>query len=319
MPMIDDAVLVVGSGGFIGRALVEALSRRGLPTIALSRSPQAISHPLVEVATYSEGASAELSALLERSRVVVHLATGSTPGTSAARPLAEVAGNLHFTATLLEALQQRPGVGLLYVSSGGSIYTDTSQAPSAEDAPVRPHSYHGAGKLAAEYFISAWCDQFSGSAVAVRPSNVYGPGQPERPGFGVIPAAMGAVLRNECLHVWGDGSARRDYIYVEDFLDLCLAILGTPMQTGLLRVNACSGASTSLDQLFATLEAVSGRTLLRTYDHRRSVDASCIAMSPALAGSVYGWHSKTALEEGVRRTWLWRQSLHDRGQRGTAS
>lgn len=305
-PPLPDAILVLGASGFIGRALVQALAAEGTPVIAVSRGrPDVPHHPLAETVQLPEATEEGLVELVARSRAVVHLATTSTPGTSAARPLNEVDTNLRLTATLLQALQSRPGVELLYLSSGGSLYTEVHNGPARETARVRPRSYHGAAKLAAEAFISAWCDQFGSRATILRPSNVYGPGQPERPGFGIIPAALGKTLRGEQLQIWGDGSARRDYIYVDDLTRLCSAVLARPMREGATVLNACSGESTSLNTLLDTIGAVTGRPLSRDYRPTRSIDAPAVKMDPGEAFALYGWRHATPLPAGIAAAWRW--------------
>jgi UDP-glucose 4-epimerase len=301
---VPEAILVLGAGGFIGRNLTQSLAKRGIPVIAVSRSDSHGAHALIEKVVGDFRDPAQFEPLLRRSRAVVHLATTSTPGTSAAQPLAEVETNLHFTAALLQALHVHPQVELLYMSSGGSLYADTTIEPSRESARLQPRSYHGAAKLAAETFISAWCHQTGGKVTILRPSNVYGPGQPERKGFGVVPAAFGTMLRNEVMHIWGDGNARRDYIYIDDLIELCALALTTPKPPGVVRTfNACSGISVSLNELLAIMESVTGKSLQRSYDQGRAVDASCIAMDSSLAAQVFGWRHQTSLAEGLRRTW----------------
>lgn len=302
---MTEAILILGGGGFVGRSLTQTLALKGTPVITVNRSTPGFEHPLVESIVGELREPEAFASLLARSRTVVHLASTSTPGTSAAQPLQEVNTNLYITASLLQALQDHPGVELLYMSSGGSLYGDTSGLPSDEDARVHPRSYHGAAKLASEYLISAWCDQFDGNATILRPSNIYGPGQPERPGFGVIPAAFGKILRNETLHIWGDGSVRRDYVYIDDLVRLCTMILDASMPKGTRIFNACSGTSVSLNELFDVMEAATGKPLHRNYDAGRPVDASCIAMDATHAAKVYGWRHQTSLEEGLRRTWKW--------------
>lgn len=298
-----DSILILGAGGFIGRNLSRSLADRGIPVIAVSRSGDVTPHALIERLIGDFREPEQLAPLLQRSRAVVHLATTSTPGTSAARPLHEIETNLHLTGALLQALHLHPKVELLYMSSGGSLYADTTTEPSSESAQLQPRSYHGAAKLASESFISAWCSQSGGAATILRPSNVYGPGQPERKGFGVIPAALGTMLRGEVLHVWGDGSARRDYIYIDDLVELCISALTMPMPAGVRTFNACSGTSISLNELLAIMESITGKPLQRSYDPGRAVDASCIAMDPALAAQAYGWRHRTSLKAGLRQTW----------------
>lgn len=301
---MPNAVLVLGATGFIGRALVQALANSGTPVIAVSRSQldHSANH-IIEPVQLSTATERDLLDLVARSRAVVHLATTSTPGTSTARPLNEIDTNLRLTATLLQAMQSQPAVELLYMSSGGSLYTQSNDVPARETALVRPRSYHGAAKLAAEAFISAWCDQFGGRATILRPSNVYGPGQPERPGFGIIPATFGKILRDEELQIWGDGSTSRDYIYIDDLVRLCTSVLARPMQEGASVVNACSGESTSLDTLLDTIETITGRPLRRTYLPPRNVDASIIKMDPGKALALYGWHYETELSSGIAEAW----------------
>lgn len=301
--MAADSILIVGAGGFIGRNLTQSLAESGIPVIAVTRSGAVTTHELVEQVSADLHEPEQFLPLLQRCRAVVHLATTSTPGTSAARPLHEVMTNLRLTASLLQALHQHPRVNLLYMSSGGSLYADTSGQPSSESARLQPRSYHGAAKLASESFISAWCSQSGGAATVLRPSNVYGPGQPERKGFGVVPAAFGTILRGEVLHVWGDGTAQRDYIYIEDLIELCVLALTMPMPAGMRTFNACSGTSVSLNELFTIMELVTGESLQRSYDPSRTVDASCIAMEPTLAAREYGWHHRTSLKDGLEQTW----------------
>jgi len=129
--------------------------------------------------------------------------------------------------------------------------------------------------------------------------------QPERPGFGIVPAAFGKLLRGEELQIWGDGNARRDYVYIDDLVRLCESVLAQSMREGATIVNACSGESTSLDTLLDTIDAVTGRPLRRTYMPARSVDALAIDMDPGLAFTLYGWRHATALADGIAEAWRW--------------
>jgi UDP-glucose 4-epimerase len=301
---MTDSILVIGADGFIGRHVVRALAERGHATIAVSRRFGEQIAPNVEHIEVDLCDTASILPVIARSRAVVHLASVSTPGSSAGQPLAELE-NLRATLALIEALQSRPGVELLYVSSGGTLYGDTLQEAAQESGVLRPKSYYGAGKAAAEHFIEAWCAQFGGAATILRPSNVYGPGQYERRGFGIVPSAMGKLLRGESLTIWGDGSAERDYLYIDDLVALCLAILDTPMPVGAHALNAASGIDTSLTTLLETIESAVGRTLPRTHVPQRAVDVARIALDPARAREAYGWSATTPLAEGIRRTWAW--------------
>lgn len=301
---MTDAVLVLGAGGFVGSHLVRALTGRGERVIAASRSPMSAG-ARVETHAGEFREPADYLPLLRRSRAVMHLASASTPGSSAAQPLRELDENLRPVLALLQAMQDFSAIPLIYVSSGGTLYGCPQGDAADESTPVVPRSYHGAGKVAAENFIAAWCAQFTASAVIVRPSNLYGPGQPERFGFGIVPAAMGKILRGETLHIWGNGSAERDYLYIDDFVRLCMLVLEGERRPGARVLNACSERSISLDGLLDEIERVTGRTLARTYDPSRAVDVPKVAMRASLARQIYGWSPRTSLQEGLERTWQW--------------
>lgn len=307
---MDDHILVLGAGGFVGRHLVRALAQRGEKVIAASRRPVHFELSSVQSIVGELSESADFMPLVARSRAVVHLASRSTPGSSAGNAMAELQNNLRPTLALLQALQDKPQTNLLYLSSGGSLYATTDDA-AAETAPVLPRSYHGATKIAAEHFIAAWCLQYGSAATIVRPSNIYGPGQTERTGFGIIPTVLGKTIRSEPVTVWGDGSAVRDYLYIDDFVALCTSILATPMTVGTCMLNAASGVGVSLHDLLLAIEAVTGKPLRRIHDASRAVDATRVVVDPTLANRRYGWAPTTSLREGLRQTWNWFNTTRD--------
>lgn len=302
---MGDQVLVVGAGGFVGQHLTRVLSSHGNKVIALSRRPSDHDVARVEALVGAVTEPEQYARLLDRCHTVVYLASNSTPGTSTGQPVNEVRGNLLPLAALLQAMQANPRVKLLYLSSGGSLYAATSDDPSTEASAVQPRSYHGAAKVAAECLITTWCQQYEGQAILLRPSNIYGPGQVERPGFGIVPACFGKLMRGETLAVWGDGSIVRDYLYINDFVALCTAILSSPMPAGAQVLNASSGTGVSLNKLFHTIEKVTGTPLPRSHQLDRPVDARQIVMDSTMARDRYGWIPATPLEEGLRKTWDW--------------
>lgn len=302
---MNNHILVIGAGGFVGQHLVRALLNHGEKVIAVCRRLPDVDMGNAEVIVTDLAEPEQLNGMLERSRAVVHLASRSAPGSSAGKPLNEIQNNLTPLLVLLQTMQQHPSIPLLYLSSGGSLYSMNADAMATEASTVGPRSYHGAAKVAAEYFISAWCSQFNGRATLLRPSNIYGPGQIARNGFGIVPTCFEKIARNQTIPVWGDGSVVRDYLYIDDFIQLCTSILGTRMPTGARIVNAGSGAGTSLNQLFDAMEAVTGRTLQREYTAGRTVDAHRVIMDISRAGDLFGWSPSTSLDEGLRATWQW--------------
>ena len=212
---------------------------------------------------------------------------------------------MRVTLALLEALQNAPHCNLLFVSSGGTLYGDKTVKPATESSQIAPLSYHGAGKAAAEHFISAWAQQFSRSATILRPSNVYGPGQTAKQGFGIIPNTFAKIKNDEVLEIWGDGNAVRDYLYIDDLVQLCLAILDTQMGYGITTLNAGSNTGTSLNELLSLIEDITGSRIRRVQQTKRQVDASRVVIDSSEAQKLLGWEPRTPLAEGLRQTWNW--------------
>tara|TARA_R100000005_G_scaffold91315_1_gene63527 strand:+ start:11018 stop:11944 length:927 start_codon:yes stop_codon:yes gene_type:complete len=298
-------VLVIGAGGFIGRSLCLALSDQGAHVKAVVRGEQVPSLAAAEQVTSGCRNPAALATLLEGVDALVYLAASSTPGSSAGKPLVELNTNLAPLLLTLEALQARPSIPLVYFSSAGAIYDEHAVLASGEADLPQPRSYHGAAKVAAEQFIGAWTRQFAGSATIIRPSNIYGPGQAEVAGFGIVPTMLGCIRRGERLRVWGDGSALRDYLYIDDLIGLTLAALTAPPEGNVRTINAASGESISLNELFTRAETASGETLHRDYVQGRTVDASKVIINIDYARQALGWQPEVSLDEGLKRTWHW--------------
>jgi UDP-glucose 4-epimerase len=299
---MNDPVFLLGAGGFIGRQLARRLAAAGHGVIAATRRPVEFAHPQVRNVVEAWDDRAQFARWIAGCGAIVHAASSSTPGSSAAQPQLE--GNLRTTLALVEALQDAPSPRLLYLSSGGTLYGER-ESPALEDDPLRPRSYHGAGKIAAESFIRAWAAQYAGTAAILRPSNVYGPGQAARSGFGIIPAAFDCALHGRPLTIWGDGSTLRDYLYIDDFLALCEAALATPLDAGAHVFNAAFGEGIALDALIDRIDAVTGRRIERRHEPARRVDIHSITADTTAARSTFAWSPAVALDEGLRRSWQW--------------
>jgi dTDP-L-rhamnose 4-epimerase len=103
--------------------------------------------------------------------------------------------------------------------------------PVDESAPLDPRSSYAAGKVAQEHYASAWARQASGSVVALRYHNVYGPGMPrDTPYSGVAAIFRSSLERGEAPRVFEDGGQMRDFVHVDDVARANLAALNAVLE-----------------------------------------------------------------------------------------
>lgn len=298
----EGPIVLLGGGGFMGTALARAFVDQGRPVRILSRRKPA---NLPRGARWHRGALDDVRAAksaLTGAACVFHLACSSVPGTRNSAS-AEARENLLPTLRLLDWLPD--GARLVFVSSGGAIYGDPAGARASESQPVAPWSYYAAGKAAIESFLSAHARQRAQDVIVLRPANVYGPGQQRARGFGVIPALLDAAANNRPFTTFGAGDAVRDYLYIDDFSALCLALARLPTRFGVRTYNAGSGRGHALRRLISAVERAAGRSIARVRKPARPGDVPRIVLDIRRAQRELRWRPKVALAEGLARTWRW--------------
>lgn len=294
--MTERRILVVG-GGFLGRALALRLAGADYEVTVLSPRAEPTDWPAGIVVVRGRQEDRNLaSELLRGHSTVIHAAWGTTPASSAGRPALEAEAGLMPFLAFLETLRRFPEVRLLFLSSGGTVYGDPDVLPVAEDCPARPLSCHGAGKAAAEVFLNT-----AGlRTVILRPSNIYGPGQPLRAGFGVIRHLLRCAIEEQPFQLWGDGSQLRDYLYVDDFTDAVTRLVERPGVSGIF--NLGSGKGASLRELIGLIEAATGRAIRIEPHPPRAGDVSRIVLDIGRISRVAEWTPTVSLAEGIGRT-----------------
>jgi UDP-glucose 4-epimerase len=299
-------MLVVGAG-FLGTALARQLVAGGHRVHLLSRRAQI---PQTTGIQYHRGSLDDhnlVRDLLRSCQTIYHTASTTTPGSSARDPVIEGTDNILPTLKWLHNLQANPDVHLVYLSSGGCLYGNLDRKPINEQQCPQPVSYHGAGKLAIETFLRAYVasQPESASVTILRPSNLYGIGQSLRTGFGLVRTVLDRLHSNQPIEIWGDGEMVRDYLYIDDLVDACLAV---DRQSGGSRYrvyNVGTGTGCSVNQLVALAERVSGCKADMYRQPSRSVDVQHVILDSTALRQDTGWSPVISLEDGLRRTWQW--------------
>ncbi|MBK8375590.1 MAG: NAD-dependent epimerase/dehydratase family protein [Sphingomonadales bacterium] len=282
--MNRDGVLLLGGNGFIGSALAGRLEQERIATHIVGRN----NGDLLEKA-------------LPECGTVIHLASATTPGSSARHPNLEL-GNLALTLRLLELLQNQPETHLIFFSSGGTVYGNPDRLPVAEDAPIAPLSNHGAGKAAQEVFCEAFRTQ--GRAVTIlRPSNAYGPGQTLRQGFGLVRTLIEHATNDTPFKIWGDGESVRDFIYIDDIVEATSRLIKLSQDSGTYNIG--SGMGYRINQVVGIVRNISEKRLETIYRPARGIDVRSVVLDSTRLKALLSWTPQIGLEDGVHRTLAW--------------
>lgn len=282
---MSDAVLITGSEGFVGRRLAANLSGAGHTVLKLSRS-------LGADVTTADAFEPFRSAGVD---VVVHLAGASFVPASWESPHLFYETNTLGTQRVLDFCRQS-GASLVYVSS--YVYGPPRYLPIDEAHPVAPSNPYAHSKWLGEELCRFYATAFGVRVAIVRPFNLYGPGQSPR----FLIAQIVDQWRTKGRVEIEDPEPKRDYLYVDDFVDACRIVCGL---TGDCEAyNVGSGSSVSAIEVVRTLEAVVGRPVEReTRNRRRRNEIMDVVCRSRLCEDGL-WKPSVSLRDGLSRMLL---------------
>ena len=309
----DRRVLVTGGSGFLGGYVVERLRARGCTAVTVPRRRE---YDLVD------GAAVRRLFDDAQPHTVFHLAAlvGGI-GANQASPAAFFYANAMMGIQVLHEAW-RAGVGKCIVMGTICAYPKVVPVPFREDDlwagyPEETNAPYGVAKRMLLVQAQAYRRQYGFNAIFVMPTNLYGPRDHFDPARShVIPALIKKCLDardrgEDRIVVWGDGTATREFLYVEDAAEGL--VLAAERYDEAAPVNLGSGAEVSiadLTRLTARLTGFTGRvewdTTKPNGQPRRLVDVS-------RAQSAFGFRATTTLEEGLRRTIAWYRTTRSIG------
>jgi len=302
--MREKKILLLGGGGFIGTALARRLCENNFNVHILSKQfPTRKIEPNMIFYQGNLDDKKILERVLPECKAVIHLASSTNPGSSSRQPVLEADKNITPTLRFLDILQGYENVHIIFVSSGGTLYGNPESIPVNETHPLNPLSFHGAGKVALETFLRTFSILPEKNTTIVRPSNVYGPGQSLRSGFGVIRTMLEHVLRGTMMEIWGDGTSIRDFLYIDDMVSALITLIDFPHDNNTYNVG--SGIGFSLNQLKEIIEYICGKKLAAVYRPSRKTDVKTIILDSSRLIEKTKWFPSVSLEHGIELTWKW--------------
>jgi UDP-glucose 4-epimerase len=297
--------LVTGGAGFIGSHIVDALLAEGHDVAVvddLSRGRREQVHPAARLHVVDVRHAALHDVLRqERPEVVFHQAAQIDVRRSISEPLLDTEINVVGTVNLLQACVGAGVRRVVFASSGGAIYGDTTQIPTPEEHPAVPASLYGAAKLCGEAYGGVYSGLYGLEFVAMRYANVYGPRQDPHGEAGVVAIFVRKLLADEVPVINGEGTQTRDYVYVADVVRANL-LAAAAESTALGAYNVATGRETDVNELCEMLRQAcdSGREAQHGPAKPGEQRRSCLDASRA--ERLLGWTSRMSLEHGLQQT-----------------
>jgi UDP-glucose 4-epimerase len=306
--------LVTGGAGFIGSHIAEALVKRGERVRVLddlSTGSLANIEPIRPGVEFVRGDITDLAAVrqaVESVDVVFHEAALASVSRSVEDPAATHKVCATGTLNVLIAARDAKVRRVVYAASS-SAYGNTEVLPTHEEQPPHPLSPYAAAKLTGEHYCSAFHEVYGLDTVCLRYFNVFGPRQdPTSPYSAVIPLFIATMLAGKEPTIFGDGHQSRDFTYVENVVQANLLAAEANAAAGKV-YNVANGARASLLDLITAINATLGTRILARHDTARPGDVRHSQADISRARHQLGYDPPVGLEEGLRRTVAYYQSV----------
>jgi len=305
-PLNGVRCLVVGAGGFLGRALSASLCERGAVVQGYGRLPEddaARDHRVAWTnAPFSDYPA--LARAVEDQEIVFHLLGSSIPESSNSDPAEDLLANVFSTIKLLDLCRAAHVRKVVFASSGGTVYGIPAVVPTPETAPTDPISAYGISKLAVEKYLALYHHLHGLDYHILRIANPYGPGQSPLKKQGVVASILYRAITGKSFEIWGTGEVTRDFIHVDD---VSAAFIHAAHYAGEQRImNVGSGHGLTINQVVGDVQHVLGLTGVRvTRKPGRAADVPVSILDTELIRTATSWRPRVSWIEGLTQTAVW--------------
>ncbi|KAM0551297.1 hypothetical protein ACHAPJ_008400 [Fusarium lateritium] len=311
------AILVTGGAGFIGSHLVDALLAEGCwrvvvvdnfddfysPDIKRANIAAHLLNPYFRIYEADiRDAEAMRTVFADNNfTAVVHLAALAGVLPSLKRPDQYFDTNVNGTLNLLQCAKEF-GVTQFLFGSSSSVYGLAAKVPFSEDCKTaQPISPYAASKSAGELLCHTYSHLYDIRCICLRFFTVYGPRQ--RPDLAIHKFTK-LIDQGKPIPVYGDGSARRDFTYVDDIIQGIRGALdyqGSMYET----VNLGESQTIQLRELITLLEETLGRDAVYDWRDAQAGDMSVTFANISKAAELFGYKPTTKIRDGIPKFVSW--------------
>ena len=310
-------IYVAGHRGLVGSAVLRRLRAQGFENLVTAGREQLDLRDQAGVNAWFGANRPE----------AVFLVAGTVGGilANATRPAEFLYDNMMIHATVVHASHLFGVKRLLYLGSS-CIYPRQSPQPISEDClltgPLEPtNEAYALAKIAGIKLCQSYRTQYGCDFISAMPTNLYGPNDNFDPTTShVLPALIkkfhdARLAGQPEVVIWGDGTARREFLHVDDLADACLFLM---QHYGSAEpINVGTGEDLTIAQLANLVKDVVYPAAELTFDHTKPGGTPRKLLNVERLHRL-GWHHTIELQEGVARTYDW-YVAHERARSGTAA
>lgn len=298
--------LVTGCAGFIGSHLSESLIDSGMEVIGIDCFTEYYDRKLKEgnlssllsskKFTFVEADLMDISleSYLKDVEYIFHQAgQPGVRGSWGKEFNIYVKNNILVTQRILETVKEFNIKKFIYASSS-SVYGNTEVLPVKESHLPKPFSPYGVTKLAAEQLCNLYFENYGVPTVALRYFTVYGPRQ--RPEM-AMSKFIKDILTDSSITIYGDGSQRRDFTYIDDIVKANLLAMESPVEGEVFNVG--SSRPIKLIEVIKILEKLVGKKANKNLMPKQDGDVRETYADIKKIESLYGYKASVDIEKGI--------------------
>ncbi len=292
-------ILLTGATGFIGTHLLPLLKSSNHNITAVVRAGAQLPLPctLVEGDLCDHAVIDMLRTQSEGVETVIHLAA-TMPAHSVASENTEemMHANIVSTRNLLTSLPR--SLCHMILASSIDVYGSPHDLPIRESHPMLPATAYAQSKIETERLARIHCEERNIPLTILRFTHIYGP---QEPAIKAIPLFVRKIAGGHAPVLYGDGSDRRDYLYVTDAADAIVCAIER-VQHDIF--NIASGVSVTLKEVAELLIELSGKSMTPHYAERRKQKVD-IELDVSHARVSLKFSAATPLRLGLAQTYAW--------------
>lgn len=309
-------ILITGGAGFIGSNFVRHIYRKYpdyrllvLDLLTYAGNPENIPAEIKESPRFefwygNVNNAGLVEMLVSRSDAVVHFAAESHVARSIFDDRVFFETDVLGTQTVASTILEHPKVERFIHISTSEVYGTAARSPMDEDHPLNPMTPYASAKAGADRLVYSYWATYDMPAVILRPFNQYGPYQHLEK---VVPRFITSALQDEPLTVHGDGSSKRDWVFVEDTCEAIDMVLHAELSLVKGKVFNI-GTGYDLDVLALAkkiLECLRKPESLIKYIGERPGQVQHHIATHQKITNCLGWRPATSFDEGLARTIDW--------------